>query len=160
MAKQAFTKKKNIFCSKMDLSLRVRLVKTLVWSVLLYGCETWTLGKEEKRRIEAFEMWVWRRMIKVSWKDKVTNDEVLRLVGQRRMLLETILERKRNWIGHVLRGKGLMLEVMEARMEGKRGPGRKRIGMLADLIVDTYAETKRVAQDRYFWRNWRPWTCP
>jgi len=140
IAKQAFTKNKKILCSNMCMSLRVRLVKTLVWSVLLYGSETWTMRKEERKRIEAFEMWVWRRMAKVSWTEKKTNEEVLRMTGQNRKLIETIVDRKKNWIGHVLRGNGLMLEVTEARMTGKRGRGRKKIGMLDELIEESYVE--------------------
>ena len=159
MAKQAFTNRKKILCSNMSMSLRVRLAKTLVWPVLLYGCETWVLKKEEKRKLEALEMWVWRRMAKISWMDKKTNEEVLRMVGQSRKLLEAILERKKNWMGHVLRGNGLMLEVMEGRMEGKRGRGRKRIGMLEDLIEESYDVMKRKAQNREGWRSWKPWTC-
>src|SRR5262252_5095654 len=60
MAKQAFAKRKKVLCSKMNMGLRVRLTKTLVWPVLLYGSETWILKKEDRRRLEAFEMWVWR----------------------------------------------------------------------------------------------------
>ena len=73
-------------------------------------------------------------MAKVSWTEKKTNEELLRMTGQNRKLIETIVDRKKNWIGHVLRGDGLMLEVTEARMTGKRGRGRKRIGMLDELI--------------------------
>ena len=161
MAKQAYTRNKNILESKMELSLRKRLVKSLVWPVLLYGCETWTMRKTEKTRLEALEMWIWRKMARVNWKDKATNEEVMQMVGEQRGLLQAILERKKNWIGHILRGEGLMLEVMEGRMEGKRGRGRKRIGMLEDIIREnSYAETKRKAQNRSEWRGWRPWTCP
>ena len=60
--------------------IRKRLVKSLVWSVLLYGCETWTLRKEDVKRLEAFEMWVWCRMENVSWVDRKTNVEVLEMV--------------------------------------------------------------------------------
>ena len=62
------------------------------------------MRKVEKTRLEAFEMWIWRRMARVNWKDKKTNEEVLQMVNERRSLLQTILERKKNWIGHVLRG--------------------------------------------------------
>ena len=81
-----------------------KIVKTLVWPVALYGCETWTLRDAECKRLDAFEMWVWRRMEKVSYKDRVTNEKVLKNVGESRCLLDKIRSRKRNWVGHVLRG--------------------------------------------------------
>src|SRR5215470_14995015 len=61
VAKQAFVKRKKVLCSNMSMALRVRLAKTLVWPVMMYGSETRILKKEEKRRLEAFEMWIWRR---------------------------------------------------------------------------------------------------
>src|SRR5215470_12039260 len=61
MGKQAFVKRKKVLCSNMSMALRVRLAKTLVWPVMMYGSETRILKKEEKRRLEAFEMWIWRR---------------------------------------------------------------------------------------------------
>src|SRR5215470_5671173 len=146
--KQEYTRKQN------GVVLRKRLVhvKSLVWPVLLYGCETWTMRKTEKTRLEALEMWIWRKMARVNWKDKATNEEVMQMVGEKRGLLQAILERKKNWIGHILRGEGFMLEVMEGRMEGKRGRGRERIGMLEDIIREnSYAETKRKAQNRSEW---------
>ena len=126
---------------------------------MLYGAETWTLRKEDIRRLEAVEMWMWRRMEKISWTEKITNEEVLKRVGEERQLIKMIRNRKKNWIGHVLRGDGLLREVMEGRMEGKRGRGRPRIGMLDELIVGSYGEMKRLAENRVKWRNWAPWTC-
>ena len=67
LGKEAFNKKKDLMQKSLSLYLRKRLVKVFVWSVMLYGSETWTLQKEDIRRLEAFEMWIWRRMMKVSW---------------------------------------------------------------------------------------------
>ena len=66
MVKSAFAARKELLCSKLSLALKKKIVKTVIWPVLLYGCETWTLRKEEMRRIEACEMWLWRRMVKVK----------------------------------------------------------------------------------------------
>jgi len=77
MAKAAFNKQKNLFTSKLDLNLRKKLVKFYVWSIALYGAETWTFWATDQKRQESFEMWCWRRMEKVSWTDHVRNEEVL-----------------------------------------------------------------------------------
>ena len=82
------------------------------------------MRKEEKTRLEGFEMWIWRRMARVSWKDKKTNEEVLQMVGESRNLLQTILERKKNWIGLVLRGDG----GAHGRQERKRKEENRNIG--------------------------------
>ena len=77
----------------------------------------------EKRRdqsLNAFEMWVWRRMGKVSWMDKRTNEQVLSSMDEKRSLIKTTWDRKKNWIGHVVTGDGLVKLVLEGRMEGKR----------------------------------------
>lgn len=159
MAKEAFNRRKELLSRTITLVLKKRLVKALVWPVLLYGCETWTLRKEDQSKLEAFEMWAWRRLAKVNWTEKKTNEEVLAMVGEERMLLTTIMRRKKNWMGHVLRGEGLLLEVMEGRFEGRRGRGRPRAKMLDDMIEDSYANMKRKAQNRGEWRGWVPWTC-
>ncbi|MGX9339109.1 hypothetical protein, partial [Pantoea dispersa] len=65
----------------------------------------------EKKYLESFEMWCWRRIEKVKWTDRMTNDEVLRRVGEKKAILNTILQRKANWIGHILRHGGLIHEV-------------------------------------------------
>ena len=77
MEKTSFNKKKNLFTSKLDLNLRRKLVKCYVWSVALYGAETWMLRATDQKRLQNFEMWCWRRMEKISWTDRVRNEEVL-----------------------------------------------------------------------------------
>ena len=76
MAKAAFNKKKNLFTSKLELNLRKRLVRCYVWSIALYGAETWTLRATDQKHLESFEMWCWSWMEKISWTDHVRNEEV------------------------------------------------------------------------------------
>jgi hypothetical protein len=100
--------------------IKKRMVKTLVWPVAMYACETWILKKEEMDRLEAFEMWIWRRIKKVSWEDKKTNEQVLSNVGEERQFLSAVVKRKKNWIGHVVRGESLLKLVLEGRMEERK----------------------------------------
>ena len=96
----------------------------------------------------------------ISWTEKMTNEEVLWRVGEKRFMAETIVRRKKNWIGHIMKGDGLMKEVMEEKMEGKRGRGRKRIGMIDELMENKqYGDLKRRAEDRQGWKVWLPGTC-
>ena len=104
MANDAFNKRKELLTKSMSKGFKKRMIKTLVWPMALYGCETWTMKKEVIDKLEAFEMWVWRRMEKISWKDLKTNDEVLHLVEEERNFMVTIEKRKKNWIGHIVRG--------------------------------------------------------
>ena len=106
------------------------------------------------------EMWIWRRMERISWTEKITKEEVLRRVGEKRSMFKTMVRRKINGIGHIMRGDGLMKEVMEGKMEGKRGRDRKRIGMIDELMENKqYGDLKRRAEDRQGWRVWLPGTC-
>src|SRR6218665_188261 len=107
-----------------------RMIKTLIWSITLYCAETWTMRQVDIARLEAFEMWIWRRMERISWTEHISNEEVLTLVGEERSLISTIRARQRNWMGHLLRGDSLQREIMEGRMEGKRGRGRPRQKLL------------------------------
>src|SRR6218665_1809616 len=69
--------------------------------------ETWTMRQVDIARLEAFEMWIWRRMERISWTEHISNEEVLTLVGEERSLISTIRARQRNWMGHLLRGDSL-----------------------------------------------------
>ena len=92
------------------------MIKTLIWSVVLYGAETWTMRKEDIKRLEAFEMWTWRRMEKVSWTEHKTNEEILEeileTIREERSLIGTIKTRQKKWIGHTLRGESLLKTVI------------------------------------------------
>ena len=76
MAKAAFNKKRAIFTSTLDLELRKKLVKFYIWSIALYGAETWTLWAVDQKHVESFEMWCWRMMVKISWTERVRNEHI------------------------------------------------------------------------------------
>ncbi|PNF29424.1 hypothetical protein B7P43_G06842 [Cryptotermes secundus] len=157
MAKAAFSKKKYLFTSKLDLNLRKKLVKRYIWSIALYGAETWTLRAVDKKHLESFEMWCWRRMEKISWADYVRKEVLIR-VSEQRNILHEIRKRKANWIGHVLRRNCLLNEVIEGKIEGRievtRRRGRRRKKMLDDLGDRRgYSHLKEKALDRIKWRN-------
>jgi len=103
MAKNAFNQMKELLSKNLNKDIKKRIIKAIIWSVVLYAAETWTYRKEDTRRLEAFQMWVWRKMEKISWRDMKTNEEVLQMVQEERSLMDVIWRRKKNWIGHILR---------------------------------------------------------
>jgi hypothetical protein len=159
MAKVSFNNSKELLTKDLKKDLKKRMVKTLVWPVALYSCETWIMKKEVVDKLNAFEMWVWRRMEKVSLQDKKINEEVLAAVGEERCFVQEIVKGEKNWIGHVVRGKSLLKLVLEERMVGKKPIGRPRMGMIDYLKEGSCTEMKRRAEDRDKWRAWMPWTC-
>ena len=88
-------------------------MKCFVWSVVLYGAETWALRRNEQKQLEAFEMWVWRRIDRVKWTDKIKNAVVLERVGEGRIMLELIRKKERNWLGRWLRRNCLLKDALE-----------------------------------------------
>ena len=103
------------------MSLKKHVVKVLVWSTVLYGSKSWTLQKNEIKRLEAFEMWIWRRMLKTSWTKHKTNDEVLQCAEEQRTLRQ---RQKNGW--DVLRHDSLLTQAIEAQVQGRKKPGRPR----------------------------------
>jgi len=114
-----------------------KLIKWYIWSMALYGAETWTLRAADQKCLESFEMWCWRRMEKISWTDHVRNEEVLLRVNEQRNILHEIRKRKANWIGHILRRNCLLKQVIEGKIKGEmevaRRRGRRRKQLLDDL---------------------------
>ena len=113
MSKEDFNIKRNIFCWPLEKELRKRLVKCFVWSLVLCGAESWAVWWNEQKQLEAFEMWVWRRIERVKWTDKINNAVVLERVGEGRIMLELIRQRKRNWLCHWLKRNCLLKDALE-----------------------------------------------
>jgi len=86
LGKEAFNEKSDLMRGSLSLHLKKRMMKAFVWSVALYGSETWTLQKEDIRRLEAFEIWIWRRMMKVPCTEHKTNEEILKMVETERKI--------------------------------------------------------------------------
>ena len=109
--------------------------------------------------METFEMWLWLRMKKISWTEHIilSNEEVLTLVEEERSLLMIIITIQRNWMGHtcIMRGDALQREIIEGRMEGKRGRGRSRQKLLDWLLSEGYSKLKEEAQHRETWSHWK-----
>jgi len=114
----AFNKKRALFTSTLDLKLRKNLVKCYIWSIAFYGAETWMLRAVDQKHVESFEMWCWRRREKISWTDRVRNEEVLLRVKEHRNILHEISKRQANLIGHILCRNCLLQRVTEGRIKG------------------------------------------
>src|SRR6218665_2716450 len=102
-------------------------------------------------------MWIWRRMEKISWTEHISNEQVLnlKLVEEERSLLTIIRTRQRNWMGHIMTGDSLQREIIEGRMEGKRGRGIPRQKLLDWMMSEGYGKIKEEAQLRETWSHWR-----
>ena len=113
------------------MAVQIRVLKCYVWSTFLYGCEAWTLSSVMMKKLEAFETWLYRKML--SWKDRITNDEVYRRMGTSNALLGDIVRRQLSFLGHVLRKDELEKFVVTGFVDGKRVRGRQRDAFLTYL---------------------------
>lgn len=153
-ARAAFINMRTLLSSQsLNLQLRYRFIKCYVYSVLLYGVETWTLKANTMNRLEAFEMWLFRRLLKISWTDHTSNTEVLNRMGVERELLQIVKRRKTAYLGHIFRNtKYQFLKlIMEGKIEGKRGIGRKKYSWLKNIRDWTGLDAHtlfKAAQDR------------
>jgi hypothetical protein len=107
-------------------------VKSYIWSIALYGAETWPLRKLDQKYLESFEMWCWRMMKKISWTDGVNNEAVLHRVKKERNILHTLRRMKANWIVHILRRNCLLSHIIEGKIIGTRRRGNRRKQLLND----------------------------
>ena len=125
----------SIFKSRdITLSTEAHLVKAMVSPVVMYGCETWTIKKAELQRIDAFELWCWRRLSRVLWTARRSNQPILKEISPGCSLEGPMLKLKLQYFGHLMqRADSLEKTLMLGKIEGKRRSGYQRIRWLDDI---------------------------
>ena len=127
----------SIFKSRdITLPTKVHLVKAMVFPVVMYGCESWTVKKAECRRIDAFELWCWRRLLRVPWTARRSNQSILKEISPRISLEGMTLKLKLQYFGHMRRVDSLEKTLMLGGIGGRRRRGRQRMRWL-DGITDS-----------------------
>lgn len=136
IARSSFINMRQFFINKtLSNDLKIRMLRCYIFTTLLYGIEAATLTKIMMRKINAFEMWLYRRILRISYVDRITNIEVLQRLGKETELNTEIKIRKLQYLGHVMRGDKyqLLQVIMQGKIIGKRSVGRRRMSWLRNL---------------------------
>ena len=158
MAKQKLVQLNNIWKDRgIPVALKIAILKCLVWPVVLYGCEAWTLKQDDCNRIKSAEMWFYRRLLRVSWTEKRTDDSILEELGATRELLNVVQKRRLRYVGHALRNTktDLMTTVLQGKFAGKRRRGRPVTTYVSNIVKSSRLSLHTMSQmsrDRDEWQ--------
>ena len=133
---------------------KVHLVKAMLFPVVMYGCESWTVKKAEGWRIDAFEVWCWRRLLRVPWTARRSNQSSLNKINPEYSLEGLMLKMKLQYFGHLKwRPDSLEKTLMLGKIEGKRGSGQQRMSWLDSITnsMDMNNKIQEIVEHRWAW---------